>query len=796
MTITTVQKLAKEIGMPARDLYQKLVSYGYEVENIESKLSTEQVNEVKQKIGQFKLEEQRVATRVIRRRQATKETPSVVEEGEKAKISEEKGKTTEQETSKKKTGVEAKTKADKEKEEAQPRLPLPVKKESLETKPQPESAQKKEVKPLTKLEKEKIESLVKAESKARKPLVKEKMAEIRLTDFTKKVKVIYPKEKKVVNIRSQQKTQLTTPAVHKRVVKMKDAITVGDLAKGLSIKTNELMAKLVKQGMMVTVNHVLDFETASLIATDYKHEVVNVAFNEQEAVAKVEDKPGDLKPRPPVVTIMGHVDHGKTTLLDAIRKTDVAASESGGITQHIGAYQVDMGGRKISFIDTPGHAAFAAMRSRGAKVTDIVVLVVAADDGIMPQTKEAATHAKEAGVAIIVAANKMDVPGANLEKIKQQLTEIDLMPEEWGGKTILVPVSAKKGTGLKELLDMILLQADVLELKANPSKQAKGVVLESKLDAKQGSVVTLLVKEGTLKSSDYIVSGNYSGKVRALRDELGKTVKEAPPSMPVEVLGLSGSPQAGDDFFATQSAQEAKEIVDHRVEKQRQAGFTKTSRESLEELLRKTAEGEAKELKLIVKADVQGSVEALSQALEKLSTDAVKVKVIQNMVGGVTENDVHLATASHALIIAFHVRPESNARKLAEEKGVIIKPYKIIYEAIDEVKKLMTGLLDPVFEEQFLGRAEVRNVFNISKIGTIAGCQVLEGLIKRSAKARLLRDNVIVHEGRLASLKRFKDDVREVQSGFECGLALENFNDIKVGDIVEASEQKEIKPTL
>ena len=792
MTIVTVQKLAKEIGIPARDLYQKLVTFGYEIENIESKLTTEQVNEVKQKIGQFKVEEKRVATRVIRRRQATKETGPVGEEPKKTSVPEVQVSGQEQEASKKTTGVKTKAKALSKKEEAQvatkPQVEIAPKKE--------EPKEKKEVKPLTKIEKEKIESLVKAESKGRKSPVKAK-EEVRLTDFTKKVKIIYPKEKKVVNIRSQQKTQITTPAAHKRVVRMKDTITVGDLAKGFSIKTNELIAKLVKQGMMVTVNHPLDFETASLIATDYKHEVVNVAFKEHEVVAKVEDKAEDLKPRPPVVTIMGHVDHGKTTLLDAIRKTNVAAGESGGITQHIGAYQVLVGGRKISFIDTPGHAAFAAMRSRGARVTDIVVLVVAADDGVMPQTKEAATHAKEAGVAILVAANKMDAPGANLEKIKQQLTEIDLMPEEWGGKTILVPVSAKKGTGLKELLDMILLQADVLELKANPHKQAKGVVLESKLDAKQGSVITLLVKEGTLKSSDYIVSGIHSGKVRALRDDLGKVIKEAPPSMPVEVLGLSGSPAAGDDFFATVSAQEAQNIVSHRIQKRREASLIRTKGpESLEELLRKTAETETKELKLIVKADVQGSVEALSQTLEKLSTEAVKVKVIYSMVGGVTENDVHLALASHALIIAFHVRPESNARRLAEEKGVIIKPYKIIYEATDEVKQLMTGLLEPVFEEQFLGRAEVRNVFNVSKVGAIAGCQVLEGLVKRSGKVRLLRDNVVVHEGRLASLKRFKDDVREVQTGFECGLALENFNDIKVGDVVEIFEQKEIKPTL
>ncbi|MBI2027260.1 MAG: translation initiation factor IF-2 [Deltaproteobacteria bacterium] len=689
--------------------------------------------------------------------------------------------------------------------------PEKLKKAELESAPIPalpkkaadKAPAKVEIKKLDKVEKEKIEALLKKEReekelKAKKKLkvkVEKEEKQLHLEDFKRKVKILHPKERKVVNIRQPQKTQITTPSAHKRIVKIKDHITIGDLAKSLSVKSNELISRLLKQGLAMKLNDTIDFDAASLIATDFGFELVNESFKEQEVEAKLhENKTENLQPRPPIVTIMGHVDHGKTTLLDVIRQTNVVASEAGGITQHIGAYQVDVNGRKITFIDTPGHAAFTQMRSRGAKVTDIVILVVAADDGVMPQTKEAVAHAKEAGVSLIVAVNKIDKSGANPEKIKQQLSELELVPEEWGGQTIFMSVSALKKQGIKELLDIILLQADVLELKANPDKLARGIVLEAKLDPGQGPVVTLLVKEGTLKVADHIVCGAFYGKIRGLRDEYGKPVSAASPSKPVEVMGLSGSPQAGESFFAVNDVSEAKEIVENRLLAHKQHALKQGQKKAFDDLLRKTSEiSELKELKLIVKADVQGSLEALGPSLEKLSTDEVSVKIIQSMVGGINENDIHLSSASHAMIIGFNVRPDAKARKMAEEKVVAIKTYRIIYEAIDDVKALVKGMTTPKFEEEFLGRADIREVFHTSKSGTIAGCYVTEGKILRNAKVRLLRDSTVVHEGDIASLKRFKDDAREVQSGFECGVSIVQYNDVKVGDVIEAYRQKVIE---
>ncbi len=769
----TLQKLAKELGIPPPVLLEKLSSLGYAFENIESKISAEQAAEVRGKIATRQLDERRVQPTIIRRRQKPAEaTPTPKEEVQIKEAAPEKNKKVVTEPAQK---------------------PLP-----FEKKEEPKTSgavQKKTPIKLEKAVKESAEEIVKKEIKAKK-VIKAEAPQIKLEDFKRKIKVFYPKERKVVNIRQHQKTQITTPSASKRVVRIKDSISVGDLAKSLSVKTSDLIAKLMKQGITATINQNLDFDTVSLVASEYQYEVVNVAYKEEDVLVRAEDKAEHLKPRPPIVTIMGHVDHGKTTLLDTIRKSNVVATEAGGITQHIGAYQVEVNGRKITFIDTPGHAAFAAMRSRGARVTDIVVLVVAADDGIMPQTKEAATHAKEAKVSVIVAVNKIDMPGANIEKVKQQLTEIDLLPEDWGGKTIVVGVSALKKTGIKELLEMILLQADVLELKANPDKPAKGTVLESKLDQKQGAIVTLLIQEGVLRASDYIVTGLHYGKIRSMKNDLGKVIKEASPSTPVEVMGLSGAPEVGEDFFVVEEASTAQEIIENRLQKKREESVLKAKKPSMEELLREAEVGEVKELKLIIKGDVQGSIEALSHALQKLSTDQVKVNIIQRMVGGVTENDVHLATASKALIVGFHVRPEAKARQLAEEKGVVIKTYRIIYEVIDEVRQLMEGLLAPIVEEEFIGRAEVRNVFNITKIGTIAGCGVVEGTISRKAKVRLLRDSVVIYEGKIASLKRFKDDVKEVAKGFECGIGIENFNDVKVGDTIEAFLIKETKATL
>jgi translation initiation factor IF-2 len=493
---------------------------------------------------------------------------------------------------------------------------------------------------------------------------------------------------------------------------------------------------------------------------------------------------------------MGHVDHGKTSLLDAIREANVIAGEAGGITQHIGAYDVELKGRKITFLDTPGHEAFTAMRARGAKVTDIVILVVAADDGVMPQTREAINHSKAAEVPIIVAINKIDKPDAKPERVKQELMEFGLVASEWGGDATMVEVSAKKRLNLEELLEMILLQADVMELKANPNKLAKGTIVEAKLDKGRGPVATVLVQEGTLKAGDYCVVGIHSGRVRAMQNERGEKVLEAGPSKPVEVVGLSGVPDAGDVFVAMKDEKQAKEIATLRQIKLREVEMAKHTKLSLEDLYRKIQSGEVKDLNVIVKGDVQGSVEAVGESLRKLSTDAVRLNVIHSAVGAVTETDVNLAAASNAIIIGFNVRPEVKAQSLAEKEGVDIRLYNIIYDAVEDVKKAMEGLLSPTFKEKYLGRSEVRELFSVPKIGTVAGCHVQDGKMLRNAQVRLLRDNVVIYEGKMSSLRRFKDDVKEVASGYECGIGLENYNDLKIGDIIEAFEMEKFAGKL
>jgi len=497
-----------------------------------------------------------------------------------------------------------------------------------------------------------------------------------------------------------------------------------------------------------------------------------------------------------VVTIMGHVDHGKTSLLDAIREANVIAGEAGGITQHIGAYDVELNGRKITFLDTPGHEAFTAMRARGAKVTDIVILVVAADDGVMPQTKEAINHSKAAGVPIIVAINKIDKPDANPERVKRELSEQGLVSEEWGGDTTMVEVSAKQRLNLEGLLEMILLQADVMDLKANPNKAAKGTVVEGKLDKGRGPVATVLVQDGTLKTGDYCVVGVHSGRVRAMQNDRGEKVLEAGPAMPVELIGLSGVPDAGDVFVAMKDERQAKEIATLRQIKQRGLELAKHTKLSLEDLYTKIQAGEVKDLNVIVKGDVQGSVEAVGESLRKLSTAAVRLNVMHSAVGAVNETDINLASASNAIIIGFNVRPEVKAQALAEKEGVDIRLYSIIYNAVDDVKKAMEGLLSPIFKEKYLGRVEVREVFSVPKIGNVAGCYVQDGKVVRNAQVRLLRDNIVVYEGKMSSLRRFKDDVKEAASGYECGIGLENYNDIKQGDIIEAFEMEKMAATL
>ncbi len=600
-----------------------------------------------------------------------------------------------------------------------------------------------------------------------------------------------------------RQTEITQSKAIKRIIRISDSITVGELAKRMGIKANELIAELIRQGSMVTINHPLDFEAASLLAAEFSYEVENVAFDESTILdhsivdlkGEQEDE-GDLLPRPPVVTIMGHVDHGKTSLLDAIRQAKITEGEAGGITQHIGAYDVEINGSKISFLDTPGHEAFTAMRSRGAKVTDIVVLVVAADDGVMPQTKEAINHSKAAGVPIIVAINKMDKADANPDKVKQELTEFELVPEDWGGETIFVEVSAKKKLNIDQLLEMILLQADVLELKASPTKRAKGSIVEARLDRGRGPVATVLVQEGTLRIGDAVVAGVHAGRVRSMVDDRGRAVLEAGPSCPVEVTGLTGTPNAGDSLYALADEKTAKEVAQHRQQKIRELELAKSGKISLEDLFSKMKEGDIKELKVIVKADVQGSVEAVKESLTKLSTDACRLLVIHSAVGGISESDVTLAAASDSIVLGFNVRPEVKASVLAEKEGVDLRLYSIIYDAVNDVRAAMEGLLAPTLCEKHLGRVEVRDTFVVSKVGTIAGCYVLDGKVARNAMVRLVRDSVVVWEGKLSSLKRFKDDAKEVSSGYECGVGLANYNDIKVGDIIEAYEMEETKTEL
>ena len=562
-------------------------------------------------------------------------------------------------------------------------------------------------------------------------------------------------------------------------VHLEGSLTVGELAQRLGVPAAEVVRRLLEIGVLAGVNQQIPLETAKAVAEAMGARVVTEAPKAPAPGPRLRVSQ-EGEPRPPVVTVLGHVDHGKTTLLDTIRHTNVAAGEFGGITQHIGAYQVERGGRRITFIDTPGHEAFTALRARGAQVTDIAVLVVAADDGVMPQTVEAINHAKAAQVPIVVAINKVDLPQANPERVKQQLAELGLVPEEWGGDVVMVPVSARTGQGIEDLLEMLLLVAELHDLRADPHKPARGTVLEARLDRGRGPVATVLVQEGTLRVGDAVVVGEVYGKVRAMTDDRGQRLTEAGPSTPVEVVGLSDVPTAGDLLEVVPDERRAKAIAEERRERRRAAELTQARKGSLEELV------EVRELRLVVKADVHGSLEAITGALQRLQTEEVKVNVLHAAVGAVTESDVMLAAASRAVVLGFNVRPDPAARKLAEQEGVDVRLYRIIYEALDDVQALLKGLAAPKLTEVVLGRAEVRRIFHISRVGTVAGCYVVEGRIPRSAQVRLVRDGAVVYDGRLASLRRFKDDVREVAAGFECGMALENFQDIKEGDVIEA----------
>ncbi len=583
----------------------------------------------------------------------------------------------------------------------------------------------------------------------------------------------------------------------KKSIKLGDTIIVGELAKKMGVKAGEVIKRLMDLGAKYTVNQSIDHETAAILAEELGFEVSIDKFEEDELLFEGgQEVEGEYVPRPPIVTVMGHVDHGKTTLLDTIRKTNVVGEESGGITQHIGAYCVGVDERKVVFVDTPGHEAFTAMRARGANVTDIVILVIAADDGVMPQTIEAVNHAKAAGVPIIVAINKIDKPDSNPDNVKRQLADIGLMPEEWGGDTLFAEISAKNNVGIKELLELVLLQADVMELKAIEDKRAIGAVIEAELNKGRGPLATIIVNEGTIRVGDYVVAGMTYGRVRALIDDKGNRKDSAGPSLPVEVMGLSGVPSAGERLYVVKDEKTAKELVTYREMKERQRVTASKRKLSLEDLFESLEKEEVKELLLIIKADTQGSVEAIKDAVSKLSTDKCRVNIVHSGVGAINETDVTLAVASNAIVLGFNVRPDVNALGLAEKEGVSIELHTVIYDAVDRIKKAMEGLLEPVIKERISAHAEVRATFSISRVGTIAGCFVTDGKVSRGSRARLLRDGVVVYEGRLSSLKRFKDDVREVQAGFECGIGIENFNDIKVGDTLEFYDLEEIKQVL
>jgi translation initiation factor IF-2 len=602
------------------------------------------------------------------------------------------------------------------------------------------------------------------------------------------VERIYTPQKKKPSAkkRAPQKPQITVPKAAKRIIRMGESIEVKELARRMGQKSGLIMEKLAALNLQAGENDSLSFEEATLVGPEFGFEVVQELFDEAKIIQfpKAPAEEG-MDPRPPVVTVMGHVDHGKTTLLDFIRKTKVADKEPGAITQSIGASVVETKSGKITFIDTPGHAAFTQMRARGSQITDIVVLVVAADDGVMPQTLEAINHAQAAKVPIVVAINKIDLPGVNPDRIKSRLAELGLNPEEWGGQTLMVACSARTGQGVDDLLEHILLQAEILTLRANPTAPARGFVIESKLEKGRGTVASIVVREGTLKLKDPIVCGTFAGKVRALFDHLGRQISEAGPSMPVEVIGIDGVPDAGEELIVVKDERDAREVAGHRAEKKRSDGLTGSSETSLDELLKKMEQGVKAELNVIVKADTQGGAEAVRDSILKMSTEKVEIRVLHVGSGAITENDVLLAEASKAVIIGFAIRPETKASRMAEEKGIRIYTHRIIYELLDQIASILKGMVEPTKKEKVLGRAEVRQVFQVSKVGAIAGSFVQEGVVNRTAQVRVLRDNVVVHEGKISSLKRFKDDAREVAAGYECGIGIENFNDLKPGDVLE-----------
>ncbi|RMF97686.1 MAG: translation initiation factor IF-2 [Candidatus Schekmanbacteria bacterium] len=753
-----IHSLAKKLGIKSAELIEKLNSEGIKVTSHMNVLDPEKVELVLKMYSSKKAGKKEPAKRATKAKE--KKAPKSAKDKSTASV-------------KKEAAAKVSKKGKKEKEEKKP-----SKKAEL-TVVEPAIEKKKEKIEKKGSESTSVEKAVKTEEAIKETPTPSKEAE--------KPQLTLVEDKSAVEKEEE--------APKEKVIEINEGATVKEVAEKMNVPVKELMGKLIGLGVMANINQSLDSDTIELIGMSYDTEIKIAKLEEEEALEEEEEEE-NLEPRPPVVTIMGHVDHGKTSLLDAIRETNVIAGEAGGITQHIGAYHVKHEKGTIVFLDTPGHHAFTAMRARGAQVTDIVVLIVAADDGVMPQTKEAIDHARAAGVPIIVAVNKIDKPNADPQKVRTALSELGLVPEEWGGDTIFVDISAKKRININDLLELILLQAELLELKANPKRRAVGTIIESKLDKKRGPVATVLIQKGTLRIGDPFIAGTNSGKVRALFDDKGKRLLSAGPSMPVMVLGFSGVPEAGDTFTVTEDEKAAKQMAIMRLQKKKEASFSAAKKITLEELSEQIKSGIAKELRIILKTDVHGSAQAIEDSLNKLSTSDVKVKIIHSATGGVNESDVILASASNAIIIGFNVRPSAKAVALAEQEKVDMHFYTVIYDLIDEMKSTMEGLLEPRIKEQQIGRAQVREVFHISKVGKVAGSYVLDGKIERNSNVRLVRDNVIIYEGKLASLKRFKDDVKEVPAGYECGIRIENFNDIKVDDIIEAFVREEVKRKL
>lgn len=825
-----IHELAKELELKAKDLFPHLKKLGIEFKNHMSAISEDDIARVKNALNpptSEKIVEKRLRPTLIRRRRkkVEAEPPPPAEE---QKIPEEEPVEKTPEKAQPVEEVEQEKKEEEEEEKVKEEVTPPPKKATPkkeaaaaapEKPPQIKIVGKKDLQielEEDKGDEEEEDKKRKGRPKKRKPrrerfvpandLAKKKISATSSKDFqeeetsseeaAKVYKPTIPRKKKPLTLVKTKKTQITTPKAIKRIIKIMDDITVGQLAKRMSIKAGEVIKKLMNLGVMATVNETIDIDAASLAAQEFGYEVELITREEEQILIEKKDTPEELFPRAPIVTVMGHIDHGKTSLLDAIRQTNVTEREAGGITQHIGAYHVQLDKGTIVFIDTPGHEAFTTMRARGAKVTDIVVLVVAADDGVMPQTIEAIDHSKAAGVPIIVAVNKIDKSNADPERVKQSLIQYQLLPEELGGDTLYAEISAKKKIGIEHLLETILLQAEMLELKANPHKPAKGTVIEAKLDKMRGPIATILIQEGTLKTGDTFISGVHYGKARLLINDHGEEIPEAGPATPLQLLGLTGVPDAGDNFLVVDEERKARQAGAYLQQRQREKGLSESQKITLEGLHGKIQEGELKELNVILKVDVHGTLDALTKSLEELGNDKVKISIIHRGVGAINQSDVMLASASQAIIIGFGVNPDSKAKQVSEQEKVDIRTYTIIYDAIADIKNALEGLLAPTLVEKPCGKAEVKQVFHLSKEGTIAGSIVTDGKVIRGTMARLMRNQNSIHQGKISSLKRFKDNVREVESGYECGIGIEGFEAIEIGDTIECFTIEEVPTKL